>query len=101
MPLSHTTRLSLFTINPLTKAITRNEPIRRKSTDFCTVQKARNSNITSTVSSEMVVKGLIVLFPQNRSLTKPVHVASQKPMKKRRCIKNRFSNLITVGSLYR
>ena len=70
--------------------------MRIMSNAFLIVHIAKNSSMTSTVSNETVYK--IELSPccQNKSLTKPVHVASQKPMKKRRCIKNRFSNLMIL-----
>ena len=89
--------LSLLTMNPLIVAIVRSETIKKISTFFLTVHIARNSIIASTISCDAVVKGLVEVLPQNKSLTKPVQVASQKPMKKRRCIKNRFSNFMTVA----
>ena len=61
------------------------------------VQTARNNSITSTVSCDRVLRGLVEVFPHIRSLTKPVHVASQKPMKKSRCKMNRTSNFIILA----
>ena len=84
-------------MNPLTAAITINEPIKTISTVLRTVHIARNSIIKSTISCDNVVKGLTVLCPHIRSLTKPVHVASQKPMKKSRCKMNRTSNFMILA----
>lgn len=75
--------------------------MRIMSKAFLTVQMARKSKIASTVSNDALRKMELSPCCQNRSLTKPVHVASQKPMKKRRCIKNRFSNCMSVASLSR
>ena len=97
MPFSHTTRLSLLTKKPLITAMTRKEPIRIMSIFLRTVHNARNRNIDSTMSCETVLKGPITSGPQIRSLTKPVHVASQKPMKKSLCKMNRISNFMILA----
>ena len=96
-PLSHTTTLSLLTMNPLIIAIMRKEIINKISTVLRIVHAARKSRIKSMISCEIVLKGPIVLGPKMRSLTNPVHVASQKPMKKSRCKMNRTSNIMILA----
>ena len=78
-------------------AITKKEETKIMSIVLRMVQTARNNSITSTVSCDRVVRGLVEVFPQIRSLTKPVHVASQKPMKKSRCKMNRTSNFMILA----
>ena len=95
IPFNHTTKLSPLTMKPLIAAMTTREMIKKTSVFLRMVHAARKIKIKSTIISDIVLKGLPdISGPKNKSLTKPVHVASQKPMKKRRCIKNRFSNLI-------
>lgn len=69
----------------------------KKSTDLRIVHAARTSKIKSIIICETVLKGPIVFVPKIRSLMKPVHVASQKPMKKSRCKMNRFSNIMILA----
>ena len=61
------------------------------------VHMARNKIIASTTKCEMVVNGLIAFGSNIRSLTKPVHVASQKPMKNSRCRMNLTSNFMILA----
>lgn len=72
-----------------------NDRIIMISNIFLIVHTPRKTIIASTKSKDIVLNIDGSPLPHIRSLTKPVHVASQKPMKKRRCNKKRFSNFIT------
>lgn len=78
--------------------MTNKETIKKISVFLRMVHAARKINIKSTKISEIVLKGLPdISGPKSRSLTKPVHVASQKPMKKSRCRMNLTSNFMILA----
>ena len=78
--------------------MTNKETIKKISVFLRMVHAGRKINIKSTKISEIVLKGLPdISGPKSRSLTKPVHVASQKPMKKSRCRMNLTSNFMILA----
>ena len=87
-----------FRIQVEKNEIITNDEISIMSKAFLNVHNARKSRITSTASSEAVRKMELSPWCHTRSLTKPVHVASQKPMKKSRCKMKRFSNFMISGA---